>query len=54
MRLSVILEWANTQLNGELRAGLLLDALARQWQEIVAGDLPTALPPAARRFLGSL
>jgi hypothetical protein len=53
-RLSVIVEWANTRLNGELRAGLLLDALARQWQEIVAGDRPATLPPAARRFLGAL
>jgi len=53
-RLSVIVEWANARLKGESRAVLLLDALARQWRQIVRGEVPAALPAAARRFLVGL
>lgn len=53
-RLSVVIEWANTRLHGVPRARRLLDALVRQWDEIVAGEYPASLPPTAAAFLKSL
>lgn len=54
LRLSVVIEWANTRLNGEERAAALIERLDRQWQEILAGDYPATLPVDARDFLGRL
>lgn len=53
-RLSIVMEWANTRLNGTPRASIVLDRLARQWAEIVAGNYPATLPAAAARFLDGL
>jgi hypothetical protein len=54
MRLSIVIEWANTRLNGVPRAWTLLDVLAQQWQAIGAGTYPGTLPPVAGRFLDRL
>jgi len=54
LRLSIIIEWANTRLNGQERATELLQRLGRQWQEILARDYPQAIPSEARPFLDSL
>jgi hypothetical protein len=51
VRLSVIIEWANTLLNGTPRAKLLFDILARQWEAITRHEYPPTLPPEACRFL---
>jgi len=53
-RLSIVLEWANTRLHGVPRAHVVLEALARQWQEIAEGDLPATLAPVARGLLRGL
>jgi hypothetical protein len=53
-RLSIVVEWANTRLNGEPRAVKLLEALDRQWQERLAGAYPETLPAEARAFLDAL
>jgi hypothetical protein len=54
LRLSVILEWANTRLGGDARAVRLLERLGRQWQEIQGRDYPATLSRAARVFLEGL
>ena len=54
VRLSIIIEWANTLLNGTLRAKLLFDILARQWEAIVRHEYPPTLPVEACRFLDRL
>lgn len=54
LRLSIVMEWANTRLHGVRRATMLLDTLVRQWQEIVTGEYAATLPPTATRFLDSL
>jgi hypothetical protein len=54
LRLTIIIEWANTRLNGQPRALRLLEAVDRQWREILARDHPAALPEPARRFLDGL
>jgi hypothetical protein len=54
MRVSVVVEWANTRLNGLPRAWAVLDELARQWRGIVEGKLPDNLPPEAARLLAEL
>lgn len=53
-RLSIIIEWANTRLNGVPRAWLLIDALRRQWQEIIDRKHPQTLPAEAVRFVERL
>lgn len=54
VRLSIVIEWANTRLNGDSRAAALLARLDRQWREIVADDYPGTLPPEARSLLQGL
>jgi hypothetical protein len=54
LRLSIVIELANTRLNGEERAARLLARLGRQWEEILAHDFPEALPVEARGFLEGL
>lgn len=54
LRLSIIVEWANTRLNGQERAAGLLQRLGRQWQEILARDYPDALSEETRSFLARL
>jgi hypothetical protein len=54
LRLSIIVEWENTRLNGVPRAWALLDALGRQWQEIAERRYPKTLPPAGAAFLDRL
>ncbi len=51
LRLSIVIEWANTRLNGEPRAAALLDRLDRQWRELVARDYPKTLPGEGQAFL---
>lgn len=54
LRLSLIMEWSNTRLNGQPRALALLERLDRQWQELRARHYPESLPPEARRLLDGL
>jgi len=54
LRLSIVVEWSNTRLNGEGRAVRVLERLGRQWQQILARDYPEALPRDARAFLDGL
>jgi hypothetical protein len=54
LRLSIIVEWENTRLNGIPRAWSLLDALGRQWREIRERRHPAGLPPEAAAFLDRL
>ena len=54
LRLSLIVEWENTHLNGIPRAWALLDVLGRQWLEIVARNYPATLPPEGAAFLERL
>jgi hypothetical protein len=54
LRLSIVIEWANTRLNGRERAAELFRRLGLQWQEILARRYPEALPGEARLFLASL
>ncbi len=54
LRVSIIVEWANTVLNGVPRAEVLLDILRRQWEAMVARDHPADLPADAARFLETL
>jgi hypothetical protein len=53
-RLSIVIEWANTRLNGERRAAALLDRLDQQWQALLARDYPKTLPGESRAFLDRL
>jgi len=54
LRLSLIVEWENTRLNGIPRAWALLEVLGRQWQAIVERDYPATLPPEGAAFLDRL
>ncbi len=54
LRLSIIIEWANTRLNGVSRAWDMLDALRAQWQQILDRAHPEALPAAGARFIDRL
>jgi hypothetical protein len=54
LRLSIIVEWENTRLNGIPRAWMLLDVLGRQWQEIAERRYPGNLPPEGAAFLDRL
>ncbi len=54
LRLSIIVEWENTRLNGVPRAWALLDALGCQWQAIAERRYPHTLPPEGAVFLDSL
>ena len=51
LRLSIIIEWANTLLNGTPRAKVLFDILAQQWEAIARHDYPPSLSPDVCRFL---
>jgi hypothetical protein len=53
-RLSIIIEWANTRLNGMPRAWGMLDAVRAQWQQIVDRQHPASLPADAGLFLDGL
>lgn len=53
-RLSIIIEWANTRLNGVARAWRLLDAVRVQWRQIVDRRFPASLPADAAGFLAGL
>jgi hypothetical protein len=54
LRLSIIVEWENTRLNGIPRAWALLEVLGRQWQGIVERRYPEMLPPEGAAFLERL
>lgn len=47
LRLSVVVEWANTEWNGVPRAFELFRVLADQWQDLVEGRRPPGLSAAA-------
>jgi hypothetical protein len=51
---SIIMEWANTVLNGVSRAHGLLRILREQWAALASRDYPDDLPAEAARFLDSL
>ncbi|MBX3025482.1 glycosyltransferase [bacterium] len=53
-RLSIIIEWANTRLNGVPRAWRLLDVVRVQWRQIVDRRFPASLPADAAGFLAGL
>jgi hypothetical protein len=54
LRLSIVIEWTNTRLNGVLRAEQVLAELGGQWQRLVAGVHPEDLPAESARFLARL
>jgi hypothetical protein len=54
LRLSIVVEWENTVLNGIPRAWALLDALGDQWRAILERRHPVTLPPQAAVFLAEL
>jgi glycosyltransferase involved in cell wall biosynthesis len=54
LRLSIIMEWANTRLNGVPRAWDALQSLARQWREVLGRRYPATLPPTAASFLDGI
>src|SRR5260221_5899356 len=54
MRLSIIIEWANTELNGTPRAKGLFEILGWQWEAILRHEYPESMTPEARRFLDQL
>jgi len=51
LRLSIIVEWANTRRHGTPRAWRMLDVLVAQWQAISAREFPASLPADGARFL---
>ncbi len=53
-QLTVVMEWANTRLNGIYRAREVLTEFGRQWQLLQAREYPDDLAPEARPFLESL
>jgi hypothetical protein len=54
VRLSIVMEWANTRLYGESRAALVLERTARQWGEVAARSFPATLAPEEAAFLARL
>jgi hypothetical protein len=54
LRLSIVVEWANTRLNGVFRAWTLLDILGAQWRALAARSYPATLPAGAPAFLDRL
>lgn len=54
LKLSIVIEWANTEYNGVPRAQELLTILGQQWQAVQRGDYPDSIPTDARRFLQRL
>jgi glycosyl transferase family 2 len=53
-RVTIIVEWANTVLNGVPRAQVLLDILRVQWEAMAAREYPSDLPADAARYLDTL
>ena len=53
-RLSIVVEWANTRLNGQARAARLFETLDQQWQELRRGDYPKTLSAESQAFLDAL
>ncbi|MEN8261748.1 MAG: hypothetical protein ABFS02_14485, partial [Pseudomonadota bacterium] len=51
MRLSIIIEWANTRLHGTSRAWQMLQVLTEQWQEMAGQHYPASLGVADAGFL---
>jgi hypothetical protein len=51
MRLSIIIEWENTRLNGMPRAWALLDVLQQQWKALIQRKYPGGLPAETAGFL---
>ncbi len=54
LRVSIVMEWANTHLNGVSRAQVVLDELDRQWRLVTSGDLPADASDTERSFLATL
>jgi hypothetical protein len=54
LRLSFIVEWANTEYNGSPRAKVLFEIIGQQWQAILRRDYPESHTPEARLFLDQL
>ncbi len=51
IKLSIIIEWANTEYNGCPRAQGLLDILGQQWRGIQCREYPESLTTEARQML---
>jgi hypothetical protein len=51
VRVSAIVEWANTTLNGQRRADQVLAEVGRQWQALVDGKMPPGFPDEPARWL---
>ncbi len=51
---SIIIEWANTELNGTPRAKILLELLGRQWGQLLRHEYPEGLSPEAIQYLDRL
>lgn len=54
LRVSFIVEWANTRLNGVPRAWTLLEILGKQWQQLSQHDYPDSLPIEAVGLLSQV
>ena len=54
MRVSIIIEWENTRLNGMARGWQMLDVLAEQWKSVATHDYPVSLPSESSDFLQQL
>ena len=54
MRVSIIIEWENTRLNGMARGWQMLDVLAEQWKSVATHDYPVSLPSESSDFLRQL
>jgi glycosyltransferase involved in cell wall biosynthesis len=54
LKISFIVEWANTTYNGLPRFFGFLDIFTRQWQDLVNKNYPDDLEEAARIFLGRI
>ena len=54
VKVSFIIEWANTTYNGIPRFFTMLDILARQWQAMVNREYPDRLTPVEQKFLQSI
>jgi glycosyltransferase involved in cell wall biosynthesis len=54
VKVSFVIEWANTEYNGVPRFFTLLDIFAKQWKKMSARKYPDTLPLAAKQFLENL
>ncbi|MGR8981646.1 MAG: glycosyltransferase family 2 protein [Gammaproteobacteria bacterium] len=54
IKVSFIIEWANTEYNGIPRFFKLLDIISRQWQQLLDKEYPANLKPEALAYLSGI